>query len=106
VQITGRANYQKMTTALNLVGDRDLVAHPDMALQPDIAGPIMSYGMRKGAFTGKNSAIILMNQGVITTIRAESSTPSIGRIRSKPTPRPSKLCWKTACRASKSMLAG
>lgn len=53
VQITGRANYQKMTTALGLAGDRDLVAHPDMALQPDIAGPIMSYGMRKGAFTGK-----------------------------------------------------
>jgi hypothetical protein len=53
VQITGRANYQKMTAALGLTGDRDLVHHPDMALQPDIAGRIMCYGMCKGAFTGK-----------------------------------------------------
>lgn len=53
VQITGRANYQKMTKNLALTGDEDLVLHPDSALHPDIAYRIMSLGMRTGAFTGK-----------------------------------------------------
>lgn len=53
VQITGRDNYQKMTTNLALTGDEDLVLHPDSALHPDIAYRIMSWGMRKGTFTGK-----------------------------------------------------
>ncbi|HEX8472419.1 MAG TPA: hypothetical protein VF666_00140 [Pyrinomonadaceae bacterium] len=53
VQITGRANYQKMTDALALTDDSNLVQHPEVALHPDIAYRIMSYGMRTGAFTGK-----------------------------------------------------
>ncbi len=53
VQITGRANYQKMTEKLSLTGDEDLILHPDSALHPDIAYKIMSFGMRTGAFTGK-----------------------------------------------------
>ena len=53
VQITGRANYQKMTDKLSLTGDEDLTLHPDSALHPDIAYKIMSFGMRTGAFTGK-----------------------------------------------------
>jgi putative chitinase len=53
VQITGRANYQKMTEKLALIGDEDLILHPDAALHPDIAYRIMSFGMRKGTFTGK-----------------------------------------------------
>lgn len=53
VQITGRANYQKMTDKLSLTGDEDLILHPDSALHPDIAYRIMSFGMRTGAFTGK-----------------------------------------------------
>lgn len=53
VQITGRANYQKMTDKLSLTGDEDLILHPDSALHPDIAYRIMSFGMRKGSFTGK-----------------------------------------------------
>jgi putative chitinase len=56
VQITGRANYQKMTQNLALTGDEDLVLHPDCALHPDVAYRIMSYGMRKGSFTGKKLA--------------------------------------------------
>ena len=56
VQITGRANYQKMTERLALTGDEDLVLHPDSALHPDIAYRIMSYGMRNGSFTGKKLA--------------------------------------------------
>ncbi|HVG10254.1 MAG TPA: hypothetical protein VNM67_21300 [Thermoanaerobaculia bacterium] len=53
VQITGRANYQGMTEKLALIGDEDLILHPDAALHPDIAYRVMSFGMRSGSFTGK-----------------------------------------------------
>jgi hypothetical protein len=53
VQLTGRANYQKMSNNLGLTGDDDLIVHPDNALHPDVAYRIMSYGMRNGSFTGK-----------------------------------------------------
>lgn len=53
VQITGRANYQRMTAVLKLAPEADLVADPDQALRPAIAYRIMSVGMRKGLFTGK-----------------------------------------------------
>lgn len=49
VQITGRANYKK---ASGIVG-QDLVANPDLAMQPDIAAKIIVDGMSKGWFTGK-----------------------------------------------------
>lgn len=48
VQITGRANYQRM-------GDRlgyDLVNNPELALNPNIAALITVIGMRDGMFTG------------------------------------------------------
>lgn len=48
-QITGRHNY---TRASKIVG-KDLVAIPDLALEPDIAAKIMLDGMTKGWFTGK-----------------------------------------------------
>jgi len=53
VQITGRANYQKMSSVLSLTGEDDLILHPEHALHPDVAYRIMSYGMRNGSFTGK-----------------------------------------------------
>lgn len=53
VQITGRTNYAKMTKALGLGPEEDLIKDPDQALRPMIAYRIMSYGMRNGAFTGK-----------------------------------------------------
>jgi putative chitinase len=53
VQITGRANYQRMTQVLKLGAEADLVDDPDQALRPAIAYRIMSVGMRKGFFTGK-----------------------------------------------------
>jgi hypothetical protein len=56
VQITGRANYRKMTDRLALTGDEDLVLHSDAALHPDLAYRIISYGMRNGSFTGKKLA--------------------------------------------------
>jgi predicted chitinase len=49
VQLTGRSNYQK---ASRLVGS-DLVADPDLALDPEIAGKLLFAGMESGLFTGK-----------------------------------------------------
>ena len=54
VQLTGRPNYAKMSERLNMPGA--LVANPDLALDFDIAYKIMSYGMRRGSFTGKKLA--------------------------------------------------
>ena len=53
VQITGRANYEKMTKVLDLSPEENLVNDPEQALRPAIAYRIMSVGMRKGLFTGK-----------------------------------------------------
>jgi putative chitinase len=53
VQITGRANYDKLSKALNLPQDQNLIDYPDNALIPAVAYGIMSYGMRHGTFTGK-----------------------------------------------------
>lgn len=53
VQITGRANYARMTQVLKLAPQADLVADPEQALRPAIAYQIMSAGMIKGLFTGK-----------------------------------------------------
>lgn len=48
VQLTGRTNYHRMSA---LVG-ADLVANPDLALDPDIAAVILFEGMERGMFTG------------------------------------------------------
>lgn len=53
VQITGRANYERMTRLLGLGADANLIEDPDQALRPAIAYGIMSVGMREGRFTGK-----------------------------------------------------
>jgi len=49
VQITGRSNYSKFSSLV----DRDLLAHPDSALDPQTAYRIATIGMRRGRFTGK-----------------------------------------------------
>ena len=51
VQITGRANYERMSRAIGLA--EELAEHPDRALDPEISYRIMSLGMRRGMFTGK-----------------------------------------------------
>jgi putative chitinase len=56
VQITGRANYARLTKALGLGPAEDLVMDPDQTLRPIIAYRIMSLGMRNGLFTGKKLA--------------------------------------------------
>ena len=53
VQITGRANYSRMTKELGLGPEADLEQDPEQTLRPAIAYQIMSVGMRKGLFTGK-----------------------------------------------------
>lgn len=52
VQITGRANYARMTDILDRI-DVDLVAFPEVALDPKVAYAILALGMRGGCFTGK-----------------------------------------------------
>jgi len=50
VQLTWQANYARIGTAIGL--GRQLVEHPELALQPETAYAVMSYGMAHGAFTG------------------------------------------------------
>lgn len=52
VQITGRLNYAK---ASRIVGV-DLLAQPDLALDPEMAAKIIVAGMRDGWFTGRKLA--------------------------------------------------
>lgn len=56
VQITGRANYRRLSNQLGLGPEENLEADPDQALRPMISYRIMSSGMRKGSFTGKKLA--------------------------------------------------
>lgn len=49
VQITGRKNYQKASAIVHA----DLVANPELALDPDTAAIIIVDGMTRGWFTGK-----------------------------------------------------
>jgi putative chitinase len=52
VQLTGKALYAKATAKLRAMGfDVDLVANPDLAMRPDLAGLIMAIGMIEGWFT-------------------------------------------------------
>lgn len=48
VQLTWAGNYKTIGKILGY----DLYNNPDLALQPDIAYQVMSYGMRHGTFTG------------------------------------------------------
>jgi len=51
VQLTWKESYLDIGRKIGL-GD-DLVIHPELALDPEVAYRIMSYGMRLGSFTGK-----------------------------------------------------
>jgi hypothetical protein len=53
VQITWEENYRNASAALGLIGERDLVAHPDMALDSLIATRCLFRGMAEGWYTGK-----------------------------------------------------
>ncbi|MBE9109806.1 hypothetical protein IQ273_10325 [Nodosilinea sp. LEGE 07298] len=48
VQLTGQSNYQYWSNRLGV----DLINHPELANQPDLAATIAVEGMRDGTFTG------------------------------------------------------
>lgn len=52
VQLTGRANYERFSTLL----DVDLVGNPDRACDYDTAYSILQLGMSRGLYTGKKLA--------------------------------------------------
>jgi hypothetical protein len=52
VHLTWDFNYEKASTALGLIDNRNLLAHPDVALDSLIAARIMFRGMAEGWFTG------------------------------------------------------
>jgi len=52
VQLTWEDNYRKMASILGLIEDRDLVAHPEVALDSLIGARILFRGMAEGLFTG------------------------------------------------------
>lgn len=52
VQITGRANYARLSDVLGETAG-NLIATPSLALIPSVAYAIMAIGMRAGIFTGK-----------------------------------------------------
>lgn len=52
VQLTWKNNYARAGTALGL----DLVGHPDLALDLEVATKIMFLGMQRGWFTGRRLA--------------------------------------------------
>lgn len=52
VQLTWEDNYRTASAALGLIDDRDLVEHPEMALDSLISARVMFRGMAEGWFTG------------------------------------------------------
>jgi hypothetical protein len=53
VQLTWEDNYRNAGAALGLIDDRDLVEHPELALDSLIGARVMFRGMAEGWFTGK-----------------------------------------------------
>lgn len=62
VQLTWKVNYARAGEALNV----DLVANPDLAMDPAIAAAVMVRGMREGWFTGRDLDDDLPRQGPAT----------------------------------------
>lgn len=54
IQLTGRANYTKLSSLLEMGKDKNLVTNPELALDRDLSIKIALLGMFKGVFTGKN----------------------------------------------------
>jgi putative chitinase len=53
VQLTWEENYKNASAALSLIDDRDLVDHPEVALDSLISARILFRGCAEGWFTGK-----------------------------------------------------
>jgi hypothetical protein len=52
VQLTWKENYDRASAALGLINERDLVLHPDVALDSLIAARVLFRGCAEGWFTG------------------------------------------------------
>jgi len=63
VQLTWRGNYAAFDKTHGLTGTESLELYPENALAPAIAYKVMSYGMRKGMFTGKKLANYISEGG-------------------------------------------
>jgi putative chitinase len=63
VQLTWKNNYAKAGKECGV----DLVANPDLALNPEIAAKILRSGMQEGWFTGKKFSDYLPGAGRATT---------------------------------------
>lgn len=61
VQLTWQANYARLGQALGM--GRLLMEQPELALQPEIAYAVLSYGMTRGIFTGKRLGNFLNTSG-------------------------------------------
>lgn len=69
VQLTWQFNYQKADAELakaGLIKPGDLMARPELAMQPKIAAFIMRHGMFQGWFTGVSFGKVLPSSGVAT----------------------------------------
>jgi len=53
VQLTWEKNYQRFQIRVLKLFDKDIIADPDLAMEPDVAAFIMFEGMIRGEFTGK-----------------------------------------------------
>ena len=62
VQLTWEDNYRRASQELNLTDERDLVEHPDMALDSLIATLVLFRGMDQGWFTGKKLSTLLQRR--------------------------------------------
>lgn len=60
VQLTWRNNYQKYTDILR----NDLVIHPDLALESEIALFVLVHGFKTGTFTGRKISDYINNHHV------------------------------------------
>jgi putative chitinase len=69
VQTTGRANYQKATTALSV----DFIDHPELIAQLPNAAAVMRLGMLDGWFTGRRLADYLPHTGQATLTQYTSA---------------------------------
>lgn len=68
VQLTGRANYNKVGQFLSI----DLVGNPDQALQPPVAYQIAANGMRLGWFTGHRLSQFMPSDGSADYVNART----------------------------------
>ena len=63
VMITWEDNYRRASQELSLTGTRDLVEHPELALDSLISARILFRGMAEGWFTGEARAVLQRDQG-------------------------------------------